>query len=231
MRVWLAVILWFGVAVGAGCAETVDLTPSVSGASVTIQDGHLSVAIGRAAIGSIASVEQVKLAMAYKPGPGLLMTPVTSILDLAIQETSLSVATIHLNTKPLEESGVPLPGGFLGSLIKAHLAAFDTKDFALDVRAGKVTMTAKSGIVHTTFEGGFAWGEGTQLAFRVDAIRLNFGLPIPRSLIMKRLAWLDPLDWADVKDNVVLVDVAKLAKFMAESLPTRAHFDLPNLGH
>jgi hypothetical protein len=209
----------------------VDLTPALVGATVDVQGGTLVTAFQRAGVGTLVSVENFRVAIPYRPSGELLVSPVTAVLGLAIQSTELTIARIALNLKPLEDAGVALPGGFLASLLRAQLETFDTKDIALSIRAGKLVLAAKSGLVHTRFEGGIGWGEGTQLAIRVDALRLNFGLPVPRALLMKRLAFLDPLDWADVHENVVSIDIARLAKVLAESLPASVHLRLPDLGH
>ncbi len=231
MRQWLVLgmVLALGTVTGARAAS--DWTPFVTGATLDVKDGALTIAVQRAGVGTAVALEGFKVSVPYRPSGAYVMSPVTAVLDLSMQQTELSIARIALNVKPLEDAGVALPGGFIASLIKAHLEAFDTREIAMSIRAGKVSLAAKSGFVHTKFEGALGWGEGTQLAFRVDSIKVNFGVPIPRPMIMKRLAWLDPLDWADVKENVVLIDVAKLANLAATSLPKALHLDLPALSH
>src|SRR5687768_10692766 len=156
MRRWLVAVLAVGVLAGTESARATDFTPRVAGAVVDIRDGRLTAGVQSASVGT------------------------------AIKDTTLSVARISLDLKPLQAAGVTLPGGFIGALIRAQLEAFDTRDIALAIRAGKLSFEAKSGLVKTKLEAGLAWGEGTQLAFRVDSIRINFGLPIPRTMIMKR---------------------------------------------
>lgn len=231
MRHLLVVVLTLGVLAGSAAAqaapEAMDLTPHVSGVALDVKDGRLTASVAKFSVGTFVTVENFKLSTIYQPGPGLLLSPVTSVLDLTMKDTSMSIARLALNLKPLQDAGVQLPGGFIASLIKAHLEAFDTREISMKIQYGVVSMAAKSGIVHTKLEAAIGWGENSELALRVDAIRLNFGLPIPRSMIMKRLAFLDPLDWADVRQNVVVLHVDRLAKVVAESLPAELHFKLP----
>jgi hypothetical protein len=229
MRRWIVAVLATGLLAGVGRAQAVDFTPRVSGATVDIQGGRLTAAVQAAGVGTAIRVERFSVSIPWEPSGKLILAPVTTVLDLAIRETSLSIARISLDLKPLQQAGVALPGGFIGALIRAQLEAFDTRDIALAIRASKLTFEAKSGLVKTKLEGALAWGEGTQLGLRVDAIRINFGLPIPRPLIMKRLAWLDPLEFIDVRDNTILVDVAALAKVVSQSLPKTFHFKLPEI--
>lgn len=230
MRRALVAVLSVGVLAGAGRAGEVDFTPRIAGATVDIRDGRLTAAVQAASVGTAIRLDRFQVAIPWEPSAKLLLAPVTTVLDLAIKDTTLSIARISLDLRPLQQAGVTLPGGFIGALIRAQLEAFDTRDIALAIRASKLTFEAKSGLVRTKLEGGLAWGEGTQLAMRVDAIRINFGLPIPRPMIMKRLAWLDPLEFVDVRDNTILVDVAALAKVVSQSLPKTIQLKLPDVG-
>jgi hypothetical protein len=204
------------------------LDTTIDGFTAEVRDGRLQVALARAALAAAIVVQDLKLSLPYRPSAALVLTPVTAITDLVIAEMDFSVARISMDLGPLEAAGVQLPGGFIASLLRAQLQAFDTREVTFSTRAGKVAFGAKSGIVHSRLEGQLGWGEGSQLVFRVDALRVNFGLPVPRSLLMKRLAWLDPLDFVDVRENLVIVDLTRLAKIAAESLPKGFRVELPH---
>lgn len=230
----LATVLAVCLSLGSAWAQAtpapagIDLSPKVSGAALDIQDGKLTASVQRVSVGTFIAVDRFSISVAYDPGASLLLSPVTTVLDMGMRDTRMSIARIALDLKPLQQGGVQLPGGLIASLIKAQVEAFDTREISMNIRAGKLTFAAKSGILHTKLEAGMGWAEGHQLALRVDSIRLNFGLPIPRKLIMKRLAWLDPLDWADVRENTIVLHVDRLAKLLAESLPRKLHLKLPD---
>lgn len=221
-------ILLFLLLTGSAFAQqTFDLTPKITGAVLDVKDGKATVTVQKVSVGTFIAVDNFKLVTVYQPSAKLLLSPVTTVLDGTMADTSMTIQRVALNLKPLQEAGVQLPGGFIASLIKAHLEAFDTREISLTIRTGKLAFAAKSGLVHTKLEATMGWDEGMSIAARVDAIKVNFGLPIPRPLIMKKLAFLDPLEWADVRENTIFVHVDKLAKTLAESLPAQIHYQLP----
>lgn len=221
-------ILLFLLLTGSAFAQaTFDLSPRITGAALDVKDGKATVTVQKVSVGTFIAVDNFKLVTVYQPSAKLLLSPVTTVIDGTLADTSMTIQRVALNLKPLQEAGVQLPGGFIASLIKAHLEAFDTREISLTIRTGKLAFAAKSGLVHTKLEATVGWDDGLSLAARVDAIRVNFGLPIPRPLIMKKLAFLDPLEWADVRENTIFVHVDKLAKVLAESLPAEIHYQLP----
>ena len=88
----------------------------------------LTASVAKVSVGTFVTVESFKFSTLYQPSAGMLLAPVTTVLGTSMKDTTMSIARLSLNLKPLQDAGVQLPGGFIASLIKAHLEAFDTRE-------------------------------------------------------------------------------------------------------
>ena len=202
---------------------------AAEGFQFTLDGGQAHIAMQSLKLWGVLELDGVNLALPFAPTAKLFTDPMIFVADAVNAGMDLSIHAVHFDLRPLENSGNSLPGGFINALIKARLQAVSSTDVTCSIHKGHMVSAAKNGILHTQIEGTLGWADGHDLALKIEALRVNFGLPIPRSLLLKRLEWLGRFDFLKLSGDVVTIDLDALAKLLAESSPRQCQASIPSI--
>lgn len=210
---------------GSGLA---DLGVSIEKLGVRYENEILALSAERLDVAGAIVLAHSELRVSMPRQASLLLDPVGHAVRSATSSFDFRCRRMDLDLAPLE-GRLPLPGGILIRIVRAGLALFSPRDIQVSVRSGQFESKAKSGLVHTHVKGQIRWSREGNLDLTVDSIRLNLGLPVPRGLVFRHLAWLEDLVVFSVEGNTIVTHVDRAAQLAVELLPSRLALEIPRV--